>query len=193
MNKRVTKTIAFAAIMMLPVFASAHTGHGVNGFASGILHPFTGLDHLLTIFAVGLWSARQTGISRWATPLMFLLFMITGAGAAVSGQMIMFVEAVIVASVIVMGTLVALDTRQHSIAGMLLAAAFGFFHGYAHGAEIPNTVLLIHYGLGFIVATAVLLVAGQTLDQFSCSRSANLLRRAAGAAIALSGLVMAVY
>ena len=43
------------ALLFAPTFAFAHPGHGeVHTFAGGLSHPFTGLDHLLAAFAIGL-------------------------------------------------------------------------------------------------------------------------------------------
>ena len=38
--------------------AFAHPSHNVSGFAAGIIHPLSGLDHLLAMVAVGLWAAQ---------------------------------------------------------------------------------------------------------------------------------------
>ena len=35
-------------------------------------------------------------------------------------------------------------------------AFFAVFHGYAHGAEMPETASGLAYGAGFVAATAVL-------------------------------------
>jgi urease accessory protein len=37
--------------------AFAHPGHG-GGFPAGMAHPFTGLDHMLAMVAVGLWASQ---------------------------------------------------------------------------------------------------------------------------------------
>ena len=39
----------------------AHPGHGNNGFAGGLAHPFSGIDHLLAMIAVGLWAVQIGG------------------------------------------------------------------------------------------------------------------------------------
>ena len=48
---------AFLAAASLP--ALAHPGHVEMGFADGMLHPLTGIDHLLALLAAGIWSVRQ--------------------------------------------------------------------------------------------------------------------------------------
>jgi urease accessory protein len=45
-------------------------------------------------------------------------------------------------------------------AAMGLVAFFAVFHGYAHGAEMPETVSGLAYGLGFVAATALLHAVG---------------------------------
>lgn len=190
------KALFTAAALLLPAAAMAHTGHETSGFSAGIAHPFTGLDHLLAMLAVGLWSARQTGAARWATPLAFLLMMAVGSFAGVSSLEIPFAELAIMASVVVFGALVAfnlkLKMKNSALAGAAVAGIFAFFHGFAHGAEMPLMSTLFTYGAGFMLATAVLLAAGYALAAFGHNKAADLSRRAAGAAIALTGVAMGV-
>jgi hydrogenase/urease accessory protein HupE len=55
---RFAKTLALTALAtLLPVAAYAHPGHDVVGFSAGFGHPFSGLDHILAMVAVGLWAA----------------------------------------------------------------------------------------------------------------------------------------
>lgn len=45
-----------------PLAALAHTGTGrIVGFLQGVAHPFTGIDHLLAMVAVGLLAGRLGG------------------------------------------------------------------------------------------------------------------------------------
>ena len=55
------KKTLFAIIALLsPILAHAHSGHGLHdGLNAGLLHPITGLDHLLAMLAVGYWAALQ--------------------------------------------------------------------------------------------------------------------------------------
>ncbi len=49
MNKsRITTAIA---LMLLATPAFAHPGHMEHGFSSGVLHPLTGLDHLMMLLS----------------------------------------------------------------------------------------------------------------------------------------------
>ncbi len=54
----ITRISAFGALLMVSGTGSAHSGTGLaGGFVPGFQHPFTGLDHLLAMVAVGLWGA----------------------------------------------------------------------------------------------------------------------------------------
>ena len=68
------------ALMLTAGSTLAHTGHADVSLASGFAHPFTGIDHALAMFAVGLYAARQASYMRWALPAAFVLAMLGGAG-----------------------------------------------------------------------------------------------------------------
>ena len=62
--------LAAAALLMgLAGAAQAHTGHGTHSLMEGLAHPF-GLDHLLAMLAVGVWSvsALPQGKAWWGQP-----------------------------------------------------------------------------------------------------------------------------
>ena len=59
-------TVPTALLLLLASgTALAHPGHD-GGLAAGLAHPFTGLDHLLAMVAVGLWAAQQTVITSYS-------------------------------------------------------------------------------------------------------------------------------
>ena len=60
--------------------ALAHVGdHSHMGFTEGLLHPFSGLDHVLAMVAVGLWASQLGGRALWLLPLTFPVVMAAGA------------------------------------------------------------------------------------------------------------------
>ena len=71
--------------------ALAHTGlnaHQQMGFMSGFLHPFTGLDHLAVMLAIGLWSAliaQKFGREMLWGPLAFANMLLVGAALGLGG------------------------------------------------------------------------------------------------------------
>ena len=97
------------------------------------------------------------------------------------------VEIGIAFSVLVLGSCIALSVRAPPWAACLIVALFAVFHGYAHGAEMPQSATW-QYGLGFVMATAVLHGAG-LLASRSLNKQAVWIR-AVGTVVAASGAWM---
>jgi urease accessory protein len=156
-----TRFLGLAVLVLWAPAALAHTfgAHGA-GFMQGVAHPFTGLDHLLAMTAVGVWAAQQGGRALWAVPASFVLTMIIGALVAVASIQLPHIEAMVAASVLVLGLLVAFQSRWPLAAGMGLVSLFAFFHGHAHGLEMPEAASPVLYGFGFVLATVVLHLVG---------------------------------
>ncbi len=176
-----------AIVALLPVTALAHTGHGQTGFAAGIAHPVGGIDHLLAMVAVGLWAALAGGAARWAAPAAFLAAMQVGAALGLAGLPVPAVEPAIVASVMVLGAAVALASVPSLGLALPVIALFGLVHGAAHGIEAPKGGLG-GYALGFLMATAGLLLGGLALG----SGLPRMPVRIAGAAVLALGAGLAV-
>lgn len=154
-----------------------HTGHDSAGFVSGLLHPLTGLDHLLAMFAVGLWAAQQQGRARFMVPATFVAAMLLSGLLAIQlGIVFPFVEGAIAASVLALGLLVTLAVRLPLLIAVLATALFAINHGYAHGVEIPALASPAGFATGFVLATVVLHAAGFGLVNFLPARFASLAR-----------------
>ena len=150
------------AIAYLPVAASAHPGVAdhMHGFASGFAHPFSGIDHVLAMVAVGLFAAHLGGRALWIVPLSFVSVMTLAGIAGTAGVALPFAEIGIALSVVVLGLAVAFQLNVPTVAAAALAGFFAVFHGYAHGAEMPASMSGLSYGLGFICATLLLHATG---------------------------------
>ena len=168
--------------------ASAHPGHG-SGLAAGIAHPFSGLDHVLAMVAVGLWAAQLGRPAIWLLPLVFPLVMAAGAVMGANGVALPWIEIGILASVVVLGAAVALGWRVSLAGSAVLVGVFALFHGHAHGHEFPAAGSPLLYGLGFIAATLALHAVGIGAGVLT---RRPLLMRGAGGAIAAAGLVLLV-
>ncbi|MFN4165217.1 MAG: HupE/UreJ family protein [Ferrovibrio sp.] len=192
------RTLTMSAMMILAAgTAFAHPGHPggeavVLGFAGGFAHPFGGFDHLLAMVAVGLWAIQHGGRALWLLPLSFVLPMAGGFALALAGVMLPGVEAGIALSVLVLGLAVAFAARPPLVAAMAVTAVFALLHGHAHGTEMGDASQAALYAGGMVLATALLhaggLVAARLAQQFALPA----LTRAAGAAVALAGIVILV-
>lgn len=140
--------------------AQAHTGHAANSLFDGLLHPL-GLDHLLAVVAVGVWSVGALPAGKtWWGPTTFLLALVLSAAGGAAGFMLPYLEQALALSVLLFGLLLALAGRAVPLApGLGLVALAASLHGLAHGAEIPATGPA-GYAAGFLLSTAVLHLGG---------------------------------
>src|SRR5262249_22663938 len=131
--KRSISTITFGAATVALIAQNlwAHPGHGATGWAAGAIHPFTGIDHLAAMLAVGMWAAQQGKRAAWLVPLTFVAMMVAGAAWALGGMPLLMVEAGITTSVLVFGLLIVFSLRMPVWAGMIIAGLFAAFHGSA--------------------------------------------------------------
>lgn len=169
--------------------ASAHTGHGTESLFQGLAHPL-GLDHLLAMVAVGVWSAAAfDGARRWIAPLTFLAAMTAAALLAMAGLALPFVEHGIALSVAMFGAMLAFAKRVPAAPGLALVAAAAALHGLAHGAELPAGASVAGYALGFLATTAALHAGGVGLGVALRERGAWIWR-SGGALLGLAGVVL---
>lgn len=174
--------------------ALAHTGAGAgmhHGFVAGFLHPLSGLDHLAAMLAVGLWSAlvARSGRELLAAPLGFAGMLLVGAWLGLAGVALPAVEPMIAASLLVLGLLVAARVRLPAPASAALVGAFAVFHGVAHGQELAGESGAALTLAGMLAATVLLHGAGIGLGHV-LRRANHWLPRAAGAAVAVLGVVL---
>jgi urease accessory protein len=191
---------AFRSLLIISLFlpgaALAHTGTGAHehGFTFGFLHPLGGLDHLLAMIAVGLLAARLGGRALWLVPLSFVTLMAAGGAVGFAEIRVPFVELLIAASVIVLGTLLAFRANLPLATAITIAGFFAIFHGQAHGTELPAGQPPLPYAAGFLIATALLHVAGIAIGLGFAKLTANgfgqRIMQAGGGAMALAGVAL---
>ena len=189
--------LALVALAAATIPAAAHVGPEAHGSVlSGLTHPLFGLDHILAMVAVGLWATMLGGRALWLVPSAFVGTMAIGFVLPIVGVALPLVEPAILASVVVLGLLVAAAVRVPAGAGMALVAAFALFHGFAHGAEL-GTASGIGFAGGFIASTMALHAIGIAIGLVALAsplvgRAGPGLVRLAGAGTAVAGLALAV-
>ena len=184
--------LAFTAFAATAAPAFAHLNPEEHGsFMAGLSHPLFGLDHILVMVAVGLWAAQIGGKALWGVPLAFVTTMAIGFGLALAGIGLPFVEPAILASVVALGLLVAMAVKLDTVMSAAIVAVFALFHGHAHGGELGSAGAL-QFGVGFVVATAFLHIAGIGLGLGIARLSGGALAACIiGGLTALAGLVLA--
>lgn len=183
------RRIACLAVVLAPAIAFAHEETGqAAGFLAGLMHPVTGMDHVLAMIAVGLWGAVLGPPAIWVLPVAFPLVMALGGLMGLLGIPLPGVEIGIALSAIVLGAMVLAEARPPIWLAALIVAVFAVFHGHAHGRELPEGTSALLYSLGFVIATGLLHAVGILLGvayRWPVGRRAL---RAAGAGVALAGL-----
>lgn len=147
------------------VSAFAHTSSlESGGFASGFLHPIGGLDHILAMIAVGMvaFFAMQKG---YLALVAFMGAMIVAAILGYAGMAMFSVEEGILLSIAVIFGLTGFAHKLSINYIVAVVAFFGFFHGFAHGAEFGGGSF-VAYILGFSVSTLSLHLLGMALAYF---------------------------
>ncbi|RZI71046.1 MAG: HupE/UreJ family protein [Variovorax sp.] len=193
MQKTTMRLFLLAAAAAFTTAASAHTGDGAHAhaFVDGLVHPFTGLDHLAAMLAVGMWSALAVR-PAWLAPAAFVALLVAGALAGFAGLQVPAVEPMIAASLLVLGLLVAAVRKQglHTLqaSAVAMVGAFAFFHGAAHGSELASGQQWLALA-GMVLATATLHAIGIALGRLVLTRHVWL-PRVSGAAVALLGVAL---
>ena len=176
------------ALAFTPLPLAAHEGGSAAGLIAGLLHPVTGLDHVLAMVAVGIWGAQLGAPAIWVLPVTFPMVMALGGMAGLLGVGLPAVELGIGLSALLLGLMVALERKPDLRVAAVLVAFFAVFHGYAHGTELHEGQSALLYSIGFVISTGLLHGAGIGIGELRrLSWGGNALR-AAGALIALAGV-----
>jgi len=182
--------IVLLALLAAPGVASAHILFGMagGGFSAGVAHPFNGVDHMLAMLTVGLWAATLGGSASWKVPGAFVAMLVVGALLGMAGMHLPLVEPFIALSVLVLGLAVTLTLRVPVSAGIALVGLFALFHGFAHGAELPEAVSGYEFLLGMTIASVILHFTGFAIG--SALKRHQWLLRTGGVAIAGVGVYL---
>jgi urease accessory protein len=186
MNRRVP---VFLLTIALAPMAWAHIEGGqAAGFLIGIQHPWSGIDHVLAMIAVGLWGAQLGLPALWLLPIAFPMMMALGAMMGLLGLPVPGVEIGIALSALILGIMIWVEVRPKMVLAVVLVGVFAIFHGHAHGTELPAGQSGLLYSMGFVIATGVLHGVGIALGFLKDLRGGRFYLRVAGAFIAAMGV-----
>ena len=169
--------------------ALAHTRGGeALGLTSGLMHPLSGLDHVLAMLAVGLWGAQLGAPAMWLLPVTFPMVMAFGGMLGLMGVTLPGIEIGIALSAVALGLAVCTEARPALWLAAVLVGFFAVFHGNAHGTELPPGADAILYSIGFVIATGTIHATGIGLGLVHRWPIGKAALRAAGAGVALAGV-----
>jgi len=183
--------VFFLALMVYLVWvpvAQAHVEQGqAVGFVTGLKHPWSGLDHVLAMIAVGLWGAQLGNPAIWVLPITFPMVMSFGAMMGLLGIPLPGIEIGIAVSAILLGAMVLGEVKPKLFIAAIMVGIFAIFHGHAHGTELPAGQSGLLYSMGFVIATGVLHGIGILIGTIHRWPAGKLALRGAGAFIAAMG------
>jgi urease accessory protein len=193
---------AAAALLATPLSALAHDGHGASGLAAGFAHPFSGLDHLLAIVAIGglagLLARRQAlaaGFGRIdiaSTSARIAMAACLGLAAGILGAVlgvrglldpvasIGLAEQAVVVGLLAMAAMVLRIERLNAGAVGIAALLVLLPHGYLHGTEGSGAAFFAGLALASLALFALGLLVGRAIALLpqARARSARLLMAA---------------
>jgi len=187
------RLLAFVgALVVLGMAATplwAHPGHEAPGLAGGIMHPFTGLDHLLAFVGAGIWLARLDKRRAIGAAAALIGALLVGAVLGAS-ELMAGIEPMLAITVVLVGLVIVCAVELPLPVFIAMFIAFGLFHGAAHGAELSSRQ--VSTLLGIVLGSTCLLgvgwTGGKALRRLVGESSVEL----AGGGIAAAGLAMLV-
>lgn len=188
MYRIVKQTFLVSSGLLMSGVAFAHPSvlHG-QGLYYGLLHPITGLDHLLALFAAGLLASRYQSRHAGGMLAMMLLMMATGATIGLFGPTLSVVEIGITGSLLLLGGVIAVGRHLPALVAAGALMIVGMLHGYAHGQEMTPAFNTLLYFAGFLLSSLAIqglgLLAGRLQQEHG-----ETLYRLGGGLILLSGL-----
>lgn len=169
---RIISSLA-ALSFVLPASVQAHPGHDHGSFFSGLVHPITGVDHLIMLLAFG--ALAFFAVKKTTTQLILLavalVAMVTGMVTGLNLGAITGIEGAIAASLLVVSAaLWQVFSGNQTVTRMAVAlcVALIFCHGYAHGVEASGNVSM--FAVAMAISASVLMLLGHRLAAFVSSR-----------------------
>ncbi|GGA76303.1 urease accessory protein UreJ [Neiella marina] len=164
--KKLTTMALLATTCVLSPAALAHAGHhDVSHWYSGLLHPLTGIDHLLTMLLMGVVTARlSNGQSKVLLSMIALSFvggmLLTSLFTAPTT-----IEYLMMASVVLVPLAGLAIGRHHLLEAVsfVALALFGAAHGFVQGSEASGAVVV--FGLGATVSSMMICGVGFSFAQ----------------------------
>ncbi len=169
----------------------AHGSHG-SGIMAGLTHPIFGLDHLLAISCLGLFIATLNDRKHWLIALAFTITMAISGWMGIATEGFTYMETGIAVSVVLLGVLLASNSKVTVLIGIIASIVIAFFHGYAHGVEMPESssafVYISGYTLGVILIFAISIGIGRLINNSINQSTAKNIFKVLGVIYSLFGL-----
>ncbi|QEQ96373.1 HupE/UreJ family protein [Neptunomonas concharum] len=154
---------AIALVLLFQSSAYAHSTETINAsLLSGLLHPLIGLDHLLAMIAIGLWSSQQKVFNKPATLAIIAGSLFVGFIISYLLPFYPLLEPTLAASILIISLFSLFAARLNARLSLYVIIFFVLHHGFAHGSEMQAGISVL-YLIGFTVCSLLLQILGQLL------------------------------
>jgi urease accessory protein len=194
MKRRLLRILLPLSTLLFPAVVYAHPGTlAQHIFVNGVIHPFTGVDHLLAMLAIGMWlsaSRRNTQIAMLPLAMGTIVMSMFSAGyLGVIGQ----IDLLLAATVLLLGALLAFRFSGSSVLRVGTGLGICFLHAYAHGIEATAGQPMLGYSLGIALSSAALIAVGLVTGAYLRTHHAGLFRYSGWALIMAGAGMMAGF
>ncbi len=124
---------------------------------SGMLHPITSLQHLVPWIAMGLLAGLQTPTTARRAIMFFPLGVFLGLTLADAIPALTFFDSLNIASMVIIGLLVAFNFPINKSVFIILVSLFGMSHGYANASQELYGVQWVLYIMGVMLSAYLLI------------------------------------
>lgn len=167
-----------------PIIAEAHPMHWPSesiGFLSGLIHPLSASDHIITMLIVGFWISQANRRTPKLMIAIFVSLILMGVGLTLIPVEIANTETIMNLSVITLGLILISGHKVSSLFAVLVVGNLALFYGYVHAYDIWLDRNGLAYTAGFALATEALITVGiairSLIDRFAPKNSAQFMGR----------------
>ena len=153
---------SLALLLCIPFnSALAHPeAYALSHFSEGFFHPWLGVDHLTTLFAIGVWVSSTRSSSAWILLLGFWLSITFGVFMPNQGISPEVAEFTIASTLALCGLCLVLNKLPSRYVLLPAITIAGISHGYVHAAEFYIEASQSLPLLGLLIATALIHILG---------------------------------
>ena len=152
----------------------------IDSYLTGLIHTLSGLDHLIAMISVGLISSQLGRQATWGVPIFFVIFLIIGGAIGLTmeesvakeatgdrAEQVIYFSDMLLPLAILWIPVAANRLWWGTMAGIsaLLIAIFGYYHGFAHGGEIPTGAIAAGYVTGFATTSVLMHILGVAIGE----------------------------
>jgi urease accessory protein len=166
---------------------------GVGDFYSGMLHPLTALEFLLSWVALAMFAGQQGRKTALLTLAIFPSALVLGASLGTVVTSPAWLPAMNLVLIPILGLAVVLAISFPTPARVILVALVGLLHGLANGAEITAQVSPWRFIPGLATIAVLVLAYGIGLVRSVKKPWTRIAVRVAGSWITAAGIMVCAF